>query len=145
MKKLWNPRAGFDILDLGFGFFLVKFDNEEDRITVMDGGPWMLFDHYLSIQTWSHDFVASAVKIEKTLIGIRFPSLNMAYYDADVLMALVNGIGVPINIDYNTIQVSCNKFAIVCVEIELNKPWWAKFMLKANGFVLCMRVTYYLC
>ena len=39
LKKLWKPRAGFDILDLGFGFFLIKFDDEEDRSMVMEGGP----------------------------------------------------------------------------------------------------------
>ena len=38
LKKLWKPRAGFDILDLGFGFFLIKFDDEEDRSIVMEGG-----------------------------------------------------------------------------------------------------------
>ena len=51
LKKLWKPHARFDILDLGHGYFLIKFDTEEDRSEMVEGDPWMLFDHYLSIQT----------------------------------------------------------------------------------------------
>ena len=49
LNKLWKPCGGFEIIDLDYGFFLVKFDNEDDRIKVVRGGPWMLFDHYLCI------------------------------------------------------------------------------------------------
>ena len=38
LKKMWNPFGGFDIIDLGFGFFLIKFDEEEDRANVVKGG-----------------------------------------------------------------------------------------------------------
>ena len=86
LHKLWKPTGGFDVLDLGYGFFLIKFDRDEDRTKVIEGGPWMLFDHYLSMRTWSKDFVvASDAKIESTMVWVRFPSLNMAYYDDSVL------------------------------------------------------------
>ena len=122
LKKLWKPVAGFDLLDLGHGFFLVKFDDEGDRSKVVDGGPWMLFDHYLAVQSWTPEFAASSAKIDRTMVWIRFPSLNVAYYDEDVLMALASGFGSPIKIDHNTLKVSRGKFARVCVEINLNKP-----------------------
>lgn len=49
LKKMWNPIEGFDIIDLYFGFFLIKFDEEADWANVIEGGPWMLFDYYLSM------------------------------------------------------------------------------------------------
>ena len=122
LQKLWKPSGGFDIIDLDYGFFLVKFDEEVDRSKVVEGGPWMLFDHYLAVRTWSRDFVASSAKVDKTLVWIRFPCLNLAYYDADVLFMLANGIGVPVKIDHNTMQASRGKFTRVCVEIDLTKP-----------------------
>ena len=51
MKKLWNPIGDFDIIDLDYGFFLIKFDEESDRANVVEGEPWTLFDHYLSIKS----------------------------------------------------------------------------------------------
>ena len=49
LKKLWNSVGGFDIINLDYGFFLIKFDEDVDRTSVVEGGPWMLFDHYLSV------------------------------------------------------------------------------------------------
>ena len=39
LKKLWKPRIGFDILDLGYSYFLVKSNSEEDRLEVVEDGP----------------------------------------------------------------------------------------------------------
>lgn len=41
----------FDLLDVGNGFFMAKFDKSEDREKVIGGGPWMIFDHYFSFST----------------------------------------------------------------------------------------------
>lgn len=51
LKAIWRLAGGFDLMDVGNGVFMVKCDLEEDRKKVMEGGPWMIFDHYLAIQT----------------------------------------------------------------------------------------------
>nr|KYP44679.1 hypothetical protein KK1_033793 [Cajanus cajan] len=45
LKGVWKLVGGYDVMDVGCGFFLVKFDLSEDREKVISGGPWMLFDH----------------------------------------------------------------------------------------------------
>lgn len=45
LSNAWRLTGGFELLDVDNGFFLVKFDKEEDKRKVMDGGPWMIFDH----------------------------------------------------------------------------------------------------
>lgn len=92
LKSLWKPSGGFDILDLGHGFFLVKFDEKGDRMKVIKRGPWMLFDHYLSVSIWSLNFVSSSTKIEKTLAWVRIPCLNVRYYDENVLFTLAGQV-----------------------------------------------------
>lgn len=82
-----------DIVDVGHGFYMVKFDVAADREKVIGGGPWMLFDHYLAVRPWVPDFISSEVTIDKTLVWIRFPSLGMEYYDESVLLALAKGGG----------------------------------------------------
>lgn len=76
LTRLWKLTAGFDIMDIGSGFYMVKFEEELDRSKVMDDGPWMIFDHYLTVQSWSLDFVSPKAKIERTMVWIRFPGLN---------------------------------------------------------------------
>ena len=51
VTKLWKLQAGFELRDMGHGFFMVKFDIMEDRAKVMQGGPWMIFYHYLVVST----------------------------------------------------------------------------------------------
>ena len=46
-------------MDVGNSFFTIKFDREEDRAKVFNGGPWIIFHHYPAVSQWSTDFVAS--------------------------------------------------------------------------------------
>lgn len=56
------------MMDVGDGFFIVKFDLAKDREKVLCSGPWMLFDHYLAVSEWSLDFISLATKVEKTMV-----------------------------------------------------------------------------
>lgn len=73
----------------------------------------MLFDHYLTVRPWMPDFVSQAVKIDRTMVWIRFPSLEMEYYDESVLLALATAVGKPIKVDIMTADVTRGKFARV--------------------------------
>jgi hypothetical protein len=101
---------------------MVKFDLEADRKKVISGGPWMILDHYVAIRPWTTNFISSQVKINKTLVWIRFPSLEIEYYDESLLLALATAVGRPVKVDIHTLDASRGKFARVCIEIDLDKP-----------------------
>ncbi|XP_006601654.1 uncharacterized protein LOC114391698 [Glycine soja] len=134
LTRIWKLVAGFDILDIGNHFYMVKFDTTEDRQKVIEGGPWMIFDHYLTIQTWTPDFISPTAKIDKTMVWVRFPSLNLIYYDENILLALARAIGTPIKVDSNTLDVRRGHFARICVQIDLNKPVVGKVGLKGYWY-----------
>lgn len=73
-------------MDIGNDYFMVKMRMIEPRSWM--GGPWMIFDHYLTIQTWSPEFVSPTAKIDKTMVLIRFPGLNLFFYDEGILLTL---------------------------------------------------------
>jgi hypothetical protein len=122
LKTLWKLTGDMDVLDVGHGFFMIKFDLEADREKVISGGPWMIFDHYVAIRPWTSDFISSQVKINKTLVWIRFPSLGMEYYDESLLLALASAVGSPVKVDMHALDASRGKFARVCIEINLDEP-----------------------
>lgn len=39
---MWNLMGDVELIDLGYGYYVAKFDNQEDRNKVMTGGTWML-------------------------------------------------------------------------------------------------------
>ncbi|GAU43449.1 hypothetical protein TSUD_140860 [Trifolium subterraneum] len=71
---------------------------------------------------WTTNSISSEVKINKTLVWIRFPSLGMEYYDESLLLVLASAVGTPVKVDIHTLNASRGKFAIVCIKIDLDKP-----------------------
>ena len=122
LKAIWRLIGGFELMDIGNGFYMVKCDKEEDHKKIMEGGPWMIFDHFLAVQTWSPEFASPTSQIEKTFVWIRFPSVNMMYYNESVIMALANRVGRHIRVDFNTQHYTRGKFARVCMEVDLTQP-----------------------
>jgi hypothetical protein len=140
-----------EIIDIGNGFFMVKFDVKEDLEKAMGGSPWMIFDHYLAIHPWTPDFDPFEVSIDRTCVWICLPGLGMEYYDENVLMALGAAIGRPIKVDIRTIEAARGKFASICVEIDLNLPVVGKIWFRHKWFhveyeglhLLCNRCGFY--
>ncbi|PNX98041.1 hypothetical protein L195_g021281, partial [Trifolium pratense] len=81
LQKIWKLLGGFEIHDVDNGFYTVKFDIAADKEKVVSEGPWMISDHYLAVSHWSPDFISPEAKVERTLVWIRFPGLNLVYYD----------------------------------------------------------------
>jgi len=112
LKKVWHLARGFELMDMGHGFFMVKFNQEMDRIKVMNDEPYMIFDHYLTFRTWSPSFVSTTAKINWTLVWARIPELNFVFYDEGFLLALGLALGTPIKVDINTVNVTRGKFVL---------------------------------
>lgn len=98
---------------------MVKFEMEVDREKVAIGDPWMVFDHGLAVTNWSHDSASPNAKTERMLVRIRFPGLNLVYYDESALMVMVAAVGKPIKVDNSILRVERGKFARIYVEIDL--------------------------
>ncbi|GAU10489.1 hypothetical protein TSUD_421890, partial [Trifolium subterraneum] len=122
LESIWNLSGGIELMNVGNSFYMVKFDVEEDKNKVINGGPWMIYDHYLAISNWTPTFNAATAKIDKTMVWIRIPSLNLVYYDESVLWALSSMVGTPVKVDLHTQNVARGRFARMCVEIDLGQP-----------------------
>ncbi|PNX93227.1 hypothetical protein L195_g016378 [Trifolium pratense] len=134
LQRTWKPAGGFEIRDVDNGFFMVKFDMAADKEKVVSQGPWMIYDRYLAVSHWSPEFISPEAKVERTLVWIRFPGLNLVYYDESFLLAMASAVGKPIKVDTNTMNVERGKFARICVEIDLNEPVVGKVWLKGYWY-----------
>lgn len=65
----------------------------------------MLFDHYLAVAWWTPYFKPHLAKVEKNLVRIRFPWLNLLYYDESVFLGLASVVGTHVKIDTNTLNI----------------------------------------
>src|ERR1044072_488069 len=104
LRHIWKMSGGYEVRDIHHGYFLVKFDLEEDKEKAISGAPWMIYDHYLSVKPWTPDFVAANSKISTTLVWIRIPGLGFQFYDESVLLTLATGVGEPKRVDMQTVD-----------------------------------------
>jgi hypothetical protein len=121
LENVWKLMGKIELMDVGSAFYMVKFDGEEDKNKVINEGPWMIYDHYLAVRQWTPNFNASTAKIDKTMVWIRIPSLNLVFYDESVLWAIASMVGNPIKVDLQTLKVARGRFARMCVEVDLTK------------------------
>lgn len=134
LATTWKPSGDFDILDVDNGFYMVKFDMAEDRDKVINGGPWMIFDHYLAVSTWNREFISPATRVQSTLAWIRIPGLNVVFYDESYLLSVARAIGRPVKVDRNTLHADRGHFARICVELDLTQAVVGKICLEGYWY-----------
>jgi hypothetical protein len=134
LQKVWKLQGGFEIMDNDNGFYMVKFDQAAEKERVISDGPWMIFDHYLAVSHWTPEFASPDAKVDRTVVWIRFPGLNLVYYDESFLLAMASAIGRPIKVDHNTLKVEKGRFARVCVEVDLTLPVVGKIWLNGHWY-----------
>uniref|UniRef100_A0A5K1DET1 CCHC-type domain-containing protein n=1 Tax=Nymphaea colorata TaxID=210225 RepID=A0A5K1DET1_9MAGN len=132
IKKLWVLQGNYRIVDLGMDYFLIKFEKMEDYKHVLDGGPWVVCGHYLTVRQWTSNFSPSSDKIANLIAWIRFPELPLEYYHSMALRRIAAMVGWVVRLDDTTANVMRGSFARVCVELDLSKPlrpslWLGKF------------------
>jgi hypothetical protein len=134
LQKVWTLQGGFEIMDNDNGFYMVKLDQAADKEKIITGGSWLIFYHCLAVSHWSHEFASPNAKIDFTVVWVRFLGLNLVYYDESFLVVLASTIGIPINMDTNTLKVERGRLAIVCVEVDLTVSVVGKIWVNGHWY-----------
>ena len=122
LSQMWRPLARMDCVDLGYGFFLVRFFSKEDLDSVLMKGPWFLGDHFLSLRPWEPFFKPSTANVALIAIWIQLYELPIELYETEVLKEIMESVGKVLRIDSHTAMEARGKYARACIQIDVNKP-----------------------
>ena len=111
-----------DVVDLSYGFFLVRFFSKEDLNSILKRGPWFMGDHFLSIRPWEPFFKPSSANVSLVVVWIRLYELPFELYEAEVLREIRESIGKVLRIEMHTAMEARGKYARLCIQIDINKP-----------------------
>ncbi|KAI9109407.1 hypothetical protein K1719_019461 [Acacia pycnantha] len=136
LKQIWERKGKIDIFDLENDFYLVNFQNREDYMGALIGGPWVILDAYLSISRWKPEFNPRIEKIESIVAWIRLPELPAPLFDKKFLLNLGNTVGKAIRLDIHTAHRSRGKFARMCVELDLTKSLIPTFSVEGQKYII---------
>lgn len=144
LLREWKTEKAFDIIDIGLGYYIIRFHTNEECQHVLTNGPYKFFDHYLAVQPWEPNFQPTKAKMPKTAVWVHLESTSMEQFTGPMLRYLVQTLGKPIKIDYNTMLASRGRFARVCVKIDLSQtlPPMIKLRLEEYSEPTIVRCAY---
>ncbi|GLT26420.1 hypothetical protein SLA2020_014870 [Shorea laevis] len=121
LLRLSRIEGDFEMIDVGLGYYIVKFSTPQDCSLVLTSGPYKMFDHYLTVQPWEPSFHPARAKAPKTTVWIKLLGVPMLCYEEAIVLYLGSKIGKPIKVDQTTLLATRGQFARVCVEVDLSQ------------------------
>ena len=122
LKSMWKAFGNFSCVDLGTGFFLIRFNLRSRFENVLKGGPWFIGERFLSLRSWVLNFQASETSVSSVAVCVRLPELPVEYYHKDSLLRIGGGLGSVLRVDFNTVARTKGRFARICIQLDLEKP-----------------------
>ncbi|KAK1312262.1 hypothetical protein QJS10_CPA07g00478 [Acorus calamus] len=96
LNRLWRPKGQLEILMRGGGFFMARFTSEEDRKSVIEGGPWLMGGRPIVLRKWTRGMKMELERLETIPIWIRLPYLPLHLWGKRMLSKLASVIGTPL-------------------------------------------------
>ncbi|PPS01333.1 hypothetical protein GOBAR_AA19330 [Gossypium barbadense] len=129
---IWKPSKLFQLMDIENGYFLAKFQNTVDYDKILSQGPWVIFGHYLTVQSWSIDFNPNLPYPNLVLTWIHFP-------------------GKVTKLDFNMDSRARGRYARMTVFVNLGRPLISKILISGspqrieyeNLPVVCFKCGFY--
>ncbi|MBA0846226.1 hypothetical protein Goarm_023341 [Gossypium armourianum] len=110
-------------------YFSVNFQNDDDYLLVMSGGPWTIFGQYLSVRLWTPEFSTDQEFPKNMMVWIRLPALLEGMYTRSLLKFIGGAIGPVVKIDRNKTSKSRGQFSRIAVYIDLGKLLISKLQI----------------
>ena len=117
LDACWKPllQQTFSIYPCARGFFVINFDNQEDRSTIVEVWPWFWSSLGLLMQHWSPNFNPTTAFISTVPIWVRLPNLSLHLWNDPSLRMIRNAIVQFHNICPNTTKFFKTTYAHICV------------------------------
>lgn len=79
---------GFHLMDLEDGSYLVRFYSKVDYYHVLENGPWIVLEHYLTVNRWRPNLRLVIEDIITTYVWAMLPGLPIEFFNEELLMAV---------------------------------------------------------
>ncbi|KAI8543050.1 hypothetical protein RHMOL_Rhmol08G0188600 [Rhododendron molle] len=109
-------------VDVGIGYYIIRFETKSDYHRVNTGGPWIIQDHYLTVKKWHSNFIADMATAIKTAVWVRVPLLPTEFFEEDNIKEIDEKLGKYLKLDTKTYDSKRGSYARICVEMDLIQP-----------------------
>ncbi|CAN1193232.1 hypothetical protein LINPERHAP2_LOCUS41950 [Linum perenne] len=96
-----HPTENIIVSDVTNDFYLVRFSDPDDYKRAAFGGPWKIFDYYISVARWTPGFNEEE-PIKTILTWVRLPRLLIHYFSSLAVTRIGNCIWKTVRLDLAT-------------------------------------------
>nr|TKR98958.1 hypothetical protein D5086_0000197870 [Populus alba] len=141
IENTWKCKASLTIHESGWLIF--KFVNEEDKLNVLSGGPYLVFGRPLILRAMPEYFDFSPSDMYTIPVWVKFPNLPLKCWSIKCLSKIASVLGKPVQSDMLTASMARLSYARVLVEVNLlsDLPYSIAVTLP-NGSILQQQVVY---
>ncbi|KAL6145061.1 hypothetical protein ACLB2K_055749 [Fragaria x ananassa] len=114
LRRKWQTRGGWQLIDLPNDFFIVKFNLEEDINYALCGGPWIIAGQTLVVQKWRPGFNPDCEVIGKMALWVRILDLPVKFFKDFTVAKIGKILGDVVKVDPLTIGIFMICFECGC-------------------------------
>ena len=103
------------------GWFVFKFQSDDDRRKVLEGGPYFAYGSNLILKNMPRCFRFEGDDVSSVPTWIKLPGLPLDCWNARALGKIASKVGKPISTDKLTLSKERISFARVLVEVDASK------------------------
>ncbi|KAL9685136.1 hypothetical protein QQ045_022583 [Rhodiola kirilowii] len=117
IKAKWGDESILKVSFLNADIFLLNFTNEQRKMEILFGGPWIFDNCPFILQQWSEHEDYKCGSVKALPVWVRLPGLKAHVSDLKILSRICSKLGKLICIDGITVDGSSYGYARVCVEV----------------------------
>ncbi|XP_043710353.1 uncharacterized protein LOC122659288 [Telopea speciosissima] len=143
LLKQWKVVGHVDVNLLDSGIFIFRFNLEDDKIKVLEGGPWYVPKRSMILRPWSPFASMEKVDLCSVPVWITLPNLPFHFWLSEALSSIGSVIRRPIVTDKMTSSMERLSYAQLYVEISAGEDLPSSIPIYDDeGFCFYQRVNY---
>jgi len=103
------------------GWIVFRFSSEEDRLSVLHGGPYFIYGRSLMLKSMPRCFRFGGEELASVPVWVQLPDLPIDCWNGRALSKIASRLGKPITTDKMTCSKERLSFARVMVEVDVSK------------------------
>jgi hypothetical protein len=125
------------------GWLIYRFSREEDKLSILHGGPYMVYERPLILRPMTKFFYFSSEEMIRVLVWVKFPNLPLCCLSPSCLSKIASVLGKPIHCVQMTYNLSRLSYARVLVELNLREDLQHSVEVSLpSGPILHQKVVY---
>lgn len=134
LKAAWKTRAEFSIASWNNNIFLFRFDNEEDRSSILTDGPWLVMNSLLVLQPLQDGLAVNDLDFSLCPFWVQIHGLPCEKMTRSTAVLIGQPFGNLLGVEGASEGLLLNRsFLRVRVEVNLKQPLSRGFWLRRSN------------